>query len=333
MRLSRAGDFLSGVCLVLASLSANTSLAEGRPQYVVTDDQTHTVFSAALNPVIRVPSGSIVEMFTQEATGGQFKLDSDDDDLRAVDFSRVHTLTGPVYVEGANPGSVLAVELLELDVADWGWMALLPEFGILAGEINATSMRTFEIDRNAGTVAFSDGITIPLKPFAGIMGVAPASEEPMDTFPPRANGGNMDNPALTAGTTVYFPIFTEGALFSVGDTHAVQGFGEVSGTALEAPMRVRLRLTVRNDFRAIEEPQYETAEYYATTGFAVTIDEAARKATRYMIDYLMAEKNMSEEDAYLLCSLAGDLLIAETVDHPHMLVTMHMPKAIFAVRQ
>jgi acetamidase/formamidase len=316
-------------------LSGTTALADedfGLPYYSVPDTKTHTTFSAAQEPALRVPSGSVIEMFTHEATGGQFKLGSDNEDLETVDFSQVHTMTGPIYVEGAKPGDVLKVELLELEVADWGWMALLPQFGIFAGEINRTSMRTFEIDRESGTVEFADGVVVPLKPFAGLMGVAPAAGSPLDTFPPRANGGNMDNPALTKGTTVYFPVFTEGALFSIGDTHAVQGFGEVSGTALEAPMRVELRLSVLGNARPIQEPQYETADYYATTGFAPTLEEAAKKATRYMMDYLMAEKGLSEEDAYFLCSIAGDLLIAEMVDHPNMLVTMHMPKTIFIAK-
>ena len=128
---------------------------------------------------------------------------------------------------------------------------------------------------------------------------------------------------------MYFPVFAPGALFSIGDTHAAQGLGEVSGTAMEAPMRVVYRISVLKDARAIPEVQYETDDYYATTGFATTIDEAAKKATRYMVDYLVDTRGLSREDAYMLCSLAGDLHIAEAVDIPHMLVTMHLPKEIF----
>lgn len=170
---------------------------------------------------------------------------------------------------------------------------------------------------------------MPLRPFAGVMGVAPDTDELLNTIPPRANGGNLDDPNLVAGTTVYFPVFVPGGLFSIGDTHAVQGLGEVSGTAMESPMRVVYEISVIKGGRPIAEPQDETNDYYATTGFATTIDEAARKATRYIIDYLVAEKGLSREDAYMLCSLAGDLKIAETADVPHMLVTMHMPKNIF----
>ena len=161
------------------------------------------------------------------------------------------------------------------------------------------------------------------------MGVAPATDSMLVTIPPRTNGGNMDNRHMIAGTTVYFPVQVEGALFSIGDTHAAQGDGEVSGSAIETPMRIVFEVEVMENTRGMVEPQYETDDYYAVTGFATTIDEAARKATRYMIDYLVAEHGLTPEEAYVLCSIAGDMKISETVDVPHMLVSMHMPKGIF----
>jgi acetamidase/formamidase len=121
-----------------------------------------------------------------------------------------------------------------------------------------------------------------------------------------------------------------GALFSIGDGHAAQGLGEVAGTGMESPMRFVFKVDVIKNRRSIQEVQYETDVYYATTGFATTLDEAAKKATRYMVDYLASVRGMSREDAYMLCSLAGDLQIAEAVDTPNMLVAMHMPKNIFA---
>ena len=153
-------------------------------------------------------------------------------------------------------------------------------------------------------------------------------EEMLSTIPPRANGGNMDDPSLVEGTTVYFPVFVEGALFSIGDGHAVQGYGEVCGSAIEAPMTFTYRLRVIKDKPAIEEPQYETEDHYAVTGFGETIDIATKKAVNYMVDYLSNNYDISEEDSYMLCSLVGDLKIAEVVDVPNMLVTMHFPKSI-----
>lgn len=299
------------------------------PDFVLTKDQTHTKFSRLIEPVVRVPSGSVIEAFTHECTGGQLHFNSTVEDAAKVDWDRIHTLTGPVYVEGAEPGDLLAVRLLELEPGDWGWMEIHPEFGFLTGEFDKHVLQTFKLDTGKSEVEFADGIRIPLKPFAGVMGVAPDTDEMLNTIPPRANGGNLDDPNLVAGTTVYFPVLVKGGLFSIGDTHAVQGHGEVSGTAIESPMRIVYEISVIKDGRSIAEPQYETDEYYATTGFATTIDEAAKKATRYMIDYLVETKGLSREQAYMLSSLAGDLKIAETVDVPHMLVTMHMPKQIF----
>ncbi len=299
------------------------------PDVVLTADQTHDKFSRTIQPAARVPSGAVIEAHTHEATGGQFGLGSTVDDLEAVDFDRIHTLTGPVYVEGAEPGDVLAVDLLEIEIGDWGWTAILSGFGFLADEIDANVLKTWDLTKDREALEFAPGIRVPFEPFAGVMGVAPDTDEMLNTIPPRANGGNMDDPHLVAGTTVYFPVFVKGALFSIGDTHAAQGLGEVCGTAIEAPMRIVYRVRVVKGGPPMKEPQYETDAYYATTGFGTTIDEAARKATRHMIDHLVATRGLSEEDAYMLCSLAGDLKIAETVDVPHMLVAMHLPKSIF----
>ncbi len=313
-----------------ASIDSPAKQPAIKPDFTLTDDQIHSKFSRLIEPVATVPSGSIIEAFTHEATGGQFQLGSTVDDLAELDTDRIHALTGPVFVEGAEPGDVLAVELLMIEPDDWGWMAILPGFGLLTDDFGDTAvLKTYELNTEDGHVDFAEGIRVPLEPFAGVMGVAPDTDEMLSTIPPRANGGNLDDPNLVVGTTVYFPVFVKGALFSIGDPHAAQGLGEVSGTAMETPMRIVYRISVVEGARPIEEVQYETDAYYATTGFATTIDEATKKATRYMVDYLEATRGLSREEAYMLCSLAGDLHIAETVDIPHMLVTMHLPKDIF----
>jgi acetamidase/formamidase len=301
-------------------------------QYTITDEATHNRFSSAIEPVLRVPSGAVVEAYTKEASDRQLTLESTSDDVPGVAFDPIHPLTGPVYVEGAQPGDILAVTLHHLEVREWGWTGVFPGFGFLADEFTEPYLKTFAIAPGATEVAFTDRITIPLHPFAGVMGVAPATDSMLVTIPPRANGGNMDNRHMIAGTTVYFPVFVEGALFSIGDTHAAQGDGEVSGTAVEAPMRIVYEVRVIKGGRHIPEPQYETDDYYAVTAFATTIDEAARKATRYMIDYLVEEHDLDRTEAYVLCSLAGDLKISETVDVPHMLVSMHMAKDVLGAR-
>jgi acetamidase/formamidase len=306
--------------------------ASVEPEFSLGAENTHARFSAAVPPALTVPSGAVVEVFTKEATDGQLELGSTAADVLAVDFDPIHPLTGPVYVEGAEPGDVLAVTLHEIEVLDWGWTGVFPGFGFLADEFTEPYLKTFEIPAGATEVAFNDRIRIPLSPFPGVMGVAPATDEMLTTIPPRANGGNMDNRHLTVGTTVYFPVFAEGALFSIGDTHAAQGDGEVSGTAIEAPMRIVYQVSVVEGARAIQEPQYENADVYGVTAFATTLDEAARKATGYMIDYLSQEHGLSRVDAYALASLAADLKISETVDVPHMLVSMHIPKQVLGIR-
>lgn len=301
------------------------------PDFTITVDKNHDKFSNAIPFQIKVPDGSVVEAYTLEATGGQLNLNSTLEDFKEVDMDKVHTLTGPIYVEGAEVGDVLAVELLDLEPGDWGWTGMGPEFGFLAGEIEAEGFKTYKLDKENNLVHFSDEVSVPMKPFPGVMGVAPNTKEMLTTFPPRANGGNMDDPNLVKGVTVYFPVFVKGALFSIGDTHAVQGLGEVVGTAVECDMRIRFRLSVIKD-KNIAEPEYESKDYYATTGFGTTIDEAAKKATRYMIEHISRTYDLPKEEAYMLCSLIGDLKIAEVVDLPNMLVTMHIPKSVFKKR-
>lgn len=298
-------------------------------EYFLTRDQTHNKFSRDIPPVLTVPSGAIVEVETEEATDGQLGPESTPEDVANLDFEPIHPLTGPIFVEGAEPGDVLAVTLHEIEVGDWGWSAVSPGFGFLAEEFTEPYLNTFRFEKGATEAVFSDGIRVPLRPFPGVVAVAPATAENLFTIPPRANGGNLDDRDIVAGTTVYLPVFVEGALFSIGDAHAAQGDGEVSGTAIEAPMRFVLELEVKKGFREIAEPQYENDELYAVTAFAETIDEAARKATRYMVDHLEAEHGLSRTEAYVLASLAGNLKIAEAVDVPHMLVTMQMTKAVF----
>lgn len=317
--------------LIFACQTADTETVENltpEPDYSLSSDQTHNRWSSAIEPVLNVPSGSVIEVYTEEASDGQLSTESVTADLENLDFDPIHPLTGPVYVEDAEPGDVLKVTLHKIELGEWGWTAVIPGFGFLADEFDQPWLKTFTFEKGTSVANFSDDIQIPLNPFPGVIGVAPETEEMLSTIPPRYNGGNMDDPHMTEGTTVYFPVFVEGALLSIGDTHAAQGMGEVCGTAIEAPMRIVYEVELLKGGRTIPEPEYETDEYYAVTAFGETIDEAAVKATGYMIDYLEEVHGMDRYDAYALSSLAGDLKIAEVVDLPHMLVTMHMPKHV-----
>lgn len=328
------------ICLIVFITSCETSEKSKiednyqgvTPEYYLKRDQTHNKFSRTIEPVLSVPSGAVIQAETEEATDGQLNLNSTRYELTNLDFNLIHPLTGPVYVEGAMPGDVLAVTLHKIDLDGWGWTGILPGFSFLAEEYTVPFLKTYEIERGATDVSFNEKTNVPLNPFPGVMGVAPDTDSLLSTIPPRANGGNMDDPNMVEGVTVYFPVFVEGALFSIGDTHAAQGMGEVCGTAIEAPMTIVYSVEVLKDFHRITEPQYESDEYFAVTAYGRDIDEAARKATRFMVNYLVEEHSFSREEAYALCSIAGDLKIAEVVDVPHMLVSMHMSKEVLGTR-
>jgi acetamidase/formamidase len=300
------------------------------PDFVIAAGQEHYAFSRTIPAVVRVHDGAIIEVHTQEASGGLINPGMTDEEYKDIVWPEKfgHPLTGPVYVEGAKPGDILAVKLHRIELKDWGWTSTDPGFAYLGEEFDEAHLKIYNFGDNSKHAMFSDDIAIPFNPFPGVMGVAPDTDEMLSTIPPRANGGNMDDPDMVEGVTVYFPIFVEGALFSIGDTHAAQGHGEVSGTAIEAPMRIIYEVNVLRDWRRITEPQYETDDFYAVTAFALTLDEAAKKATRFMIDYLVEERGLDRYDANMLCSAAADLKIAEVVDG-NVLVSMHIPKILF----
>ena len=297
-----------------------------RSDFIITEEHNQDRFGNDIPPVISVPSGSIIEAYTVKHKAERQIVDTDPDAGLKGDEYFPFWFTGPVYVENAHPGDVLAVTILEIEVTDYGWIALFPGFGLLADDFTEPIVKTFPITQNSQFAQFSENISVPLNPFLGVMAVAPDTDTLKSAIEPREFGGNMDNPYLTVGTTVYFPVFVEGGLFSVGDAHAAQGMGEVSGTALETAVRVKYKIELRDDFRQIKEPQYETDDFYAVGAYGTTLEHAVTKATRFMIDYLVTVHGLSSEEAYMLCSIAGDLNITEVVDKPHMYVTMHISK-------
>ena len=290
--------------------------------------RTHNRWNRDLEPILTIQSGQTVRVETRDASDGHFSPDSTTADVASRDRGRIHPLTGPIRVEGAEPGDVLQVDILGFELPEWGWTAVAPPGGFLAEELEGDYLHIWRFDKEAGYTEFKPGIRVPLRPFLGVIGLAWDEEGEFRTFPPRAQGGNMDIRHLTAGTTVYLPVALAGALLSVGDGHAAQGDGEVAISAIECDLTARLRVTLRKDLD-IQEPHYEGPGFYATTGFATSIDEAARKATRYMLDYLSKHHNLTRHEAYVLASAAVDLQINETVDMPHYLVSARLPKAVF----
>ena len=299
-------------------------------------DQNHLAWDPAIPAVASVGSGDEVEFDCLDASNGQLTADSTTDDLATLDFARVDQVTGPVEVEGAEPGDTLQVDLLDFAPADWGWTASIPGFGLLADDFPDGR---YKVTRLNGTdhAEFWPGIRVPIAPFCGELGVAPATG-PLSTIPPDVHGGNMDTRHLVAGSTLFLPVFVPGANFSIGDGHATQGDGEVSGTAIETPMRARVRLTVRKDlhvtapeFIAAPDPHAElrNGARYATDGIGPDLMDAARGALRRMIEWMGREHGLEPMEAYLLCSVVADLRISEIVDVPNYVVTAHCPLGIF----
>jgi acetamidase/formamidase len=298
-------------------------------------DQWHLAWDKAVPPVLTVGSGDVVEFDALDASNGQITASSVTADLGSLAFDQVDQVAGPIYVDGAQPGDTLQVELLAFQPGDWGWTANIPGFGLLADQFEDPYLRITRLDGGIGE--FLPGVRVPLAPFCGELGVAPAGE-PRSTIPPDVTGGNMDTRHLTAGAVLWLPVQVPGALFSLGDGHAAQGDGEVCGTAIETPMQASVRLSVRRDVR-VTAPEFRTAgplgastntrPWLACDGVGPDLFAAARDAVRRMIDRLAAEHGLAPLDAYLLLSVAGDLRISEIVDQPNWIVTSYCPTAIF----
>ena len=273
-------------------------------------------------PVLTVESGDTVSLVSFPA-GGRDTLPVDRpvpaDYLRALDALPAgpgpHFITGPVFVRGARPGDTLEVEILDVvPTMDWGFVAILPLLGTLPHEFTEYETIHPSIDRARGVCTLPWGTELPLDPFFGIMGVAPPRAWGRCGSPvPRAFGGNMDNKELKPGTTLYLPVFNEGALFSAGDGHGVQGDGEVCITALETGVAGRFRLTVRTDL-AIDFPFAESATHLIAIGLDEDLDDAAAQAVREMVRHVCRLTALTRNQAYMLCSLAGDLRVTQTVD-------------------
>lgn len=302
-------------------------------------EHSHHVWDHSISPALEVESGDTIELEVTDASGGQISRSSTVADVAALDFGRVNPVTGPVFVKGAAPGDVLEVEIRSLTPRDWGWTAIIPGFGLLADEYPDPWLRISAVDAAAGAVRFLDDVVLPFEPFPGTIGVAPAEPGEHSIVPPTRWGGNMDVKHLRAGTRLLLPVGVEGALFSAGDTHAAQGDGEVCGTAVEAPMDLAVRLTVRRDL-SIDAPQFVVAPgeltrtdaggFHVCTGIAPDLMEASRLAVRAAVTYIGDRRGGSAQEAYALASVACDLRIHQLVDVPNWTVGCWVPDSLFA---
>lgn len=305
-------------------------------KYRLTQEHTHCRWDQSIAPLVTVEPGEIVELETREASDGQIVPGSSTDILSRLDFSVIHPLTGPVAIAGAEPGDTLEIEMLDIRPKAWGWTGIMPGFGLLADDFPDPYLKVWELQSDH--TYFKPGIRIPLEPFCGVMGVAPAEPGSLDTIPPRLNGGNIDIKQLVKGSKLLLPVLYPGALFSLGDAHAAQGDGEVCGTAIEGPMVVTVRFGLHKEY-PIPELQYSTPGsavekanqkgYYVTTGHSPNLYEAAQNAVRHMISHLVKHYDLTRPEAYALCSVTVDLRISEIVDAPNWLISAFLPLDIF----
>ena len=288
---------------------------------------------------MRIAPGESLEFEVADASGGQLSAHSVVEDVGKMDFGKINPVTGPVFIDGAAPGDILKVTLLSFKPSGWGWTANIPGFGLLAEEFNQPALHAWKYDPHSLAPAlYGRWAKVPLKPFAGTIGVAPGEPGPHSIVPPRRVGGNMDIRDVAQGCELLLPVEAAGALFSVGDTHAAQGDGEVCGTAIESPMSVALKFDLIKQ-TPLSFPRFTTPGpvtrhldargYEVCTGIGPDLMEAARAAVRSMVDLLMRERGMPAMDAYLLCSVCGDLRISEIVDLPNWIVSFYFPRVVF----
>ena len=290
-------------------------------------------------PVLTVAPGDSVEFEIIDASGGQIDKQSGVAEVAALDFAKVNPVTGPVYVDGAEPGDALKVTIESFVPSGCGWTAVIPGFGLLADDFPDPAINIWTYDAvGLAPAVYGPGGRVPLKPFCGTIGLAPGEAGLHSIVPPRRVGGNMDIRDLSAGTELYLPVEVAGALFSVGDTHAAQGDGEVCGTAIESPMSVALTFELVKDAN-LRFPRYETAGpvsrhldgkgYHVTTGIGPDLMQDAKDAVSGMIDLLCGMHGLPAAEAYMLCSACADLRISEIVDQPNWVVSFYFPKIVF----
>jgi acetamidase/formamidase len=300
--------------------------------------QGHLGWDNSYAPQLTIEPGATVAFEVQDASGGQFSIDSTASDIASLDFANVNPVTGPVFIDGAEPGDALSITIESFDPSGWGWTANIPGFGLLADQFPDPAMHIWHyLPDGSSPSMYGPGGAVPIRPFTGTIGVAPAEPGTHSIVPPRRVGGNMDIRDLCAGTTLLLPVEVPGALFSVGDTHAAQGDGEVCGTALESPMNVVLRFDLIKG-ADLAFPRFTTAGpvsrqldgegYEVTTGIGPDLMQCARDALSGMIDVL--SRHMSAIDAYLLCSVCVDLRISCIVDVPNWIVSAYFPRSVLS---
>ena len=310
------------------------------PTHTIHSKYHHWCWNRALPPALYVQAGDEVFINTLESSGGQIDEHAVDSDVGKLDFARVNPVTGPIFIEEAQPGDAIKITINEMTPSHTGWSAIIPDFGLLPDLFTEPVLKLWRYDPlTAHSVSYSDVARVFLKPMVGSIGLAPAGWGDHDILPPRQVGGTMDIRDVGVGSTLYLPVEVAGGLLSVGDTHAAQGDGEVCGTGLESAIDMVISIEVIKRL-ALDTPRLELPGpvtnhldkdgYHVTMGVGADLMQGARDAVQAMIDVISREHGLSATDAYLLCSVCADLRISEIVNQPHRVVSLYFPRAVFA---
>jgi len=308
-------------------------------QYALSAEPTHSVWNRALEPRLRIEPGDEVHFECVDASGGQVHPGMTAEELQGIDRTRIHALTGPVWIEGAEPGDVLQVDVLATQHRGWGWSSVIEGLGFLKERFREPYLFHWQLDGNETRSLFP--AVLPVRPFLGVMGVSRAEDGAFRTRPPGTFGGNLDVRELCAGAKLYLPVYNPGALFSCGDGHAAQGDGEVCINGIECPLDVTLRFHLHKE-QPLAGPIIESSESVAPDlrGDAWVVVEsgediaaAAKAATNRMVDLLVSRWGFSEVHAYILCSVALKLRLSQVVNEPMYTVSAAIGKQILPERE
>ena len=308
-------------------------------EYALSADPTHSVWDRSLPPRLRIEPGDQVAFECTDASGGQVRPGMTTEEFLAIDRTRIHALTGPVWIEGAEPGDVLQIDVLATRHAGWGWSSVVEGLGFLKARFREPYLFHWQLDGES-TSSLVPAV-VPVRPFLGVMGVARAEDGAFRTRPPGPFGGNLDVRELCAGSKLYLPVFNHGALFSCGDGHAAQGDGEVCINGIECPLDVTLRFHLHKR-QPLSGPIVEASEAAAADSTAdawvvvetgTDLTEAARAATGRMIDLLVSRWGFTDVHAYILCSVALKLRLSQVVNEPVYTVSAALSKQILPDRE
>ena len=308
-------------------------------EHVLSAEPTHSVWDRLLNPRLRIAPGDEIAFECVDASGGQVHPGMTTAEFLTIDRSRIHALTGPVWIEGAEPGDVLQIDVLSTRHAGWGWSSVIEGLGFLKDRFREPYLFHWQLDGES-TASLAPGV-VPVRPFLGVMGVARAESGAFRTRPPGPFGGNLDVRELCAGSRLYLPVFNHGALFSCGDGHAAQGDGEVCINGIECPLDVTLRFHLHKQ-QPLSGPLVEASEAAAADSQAeawvavetgTDLADTARTATSRMVDLLVSRWRFSEIHAYILCSVALKLRLSQVVNEPVYTVSAALSKQILPDRE